>query len=443
MSSHYYTHPKEHLQHIIEKGHDWEKTKTDLKYVRNIIYEKLSFTYGEYCYYCKMPLDLGSNPGDIEHIVHKGNDNYKEFSYHPLNLTLTCKKCNTAKGIKESFEINKQNINYIYDNYPKNSSDYKIVHTHFDNYDDHLDLENYIFIHPKENSPKGIYTINICNLYRLDLALGRVKNYRNTYGMGGPAKALVMHGRRSEDEILKELRKVFKDDKVIDKFQALMSIGSNTNCLQIVNELAKIGEDNLINLKKFYPLLRSFMDNFNFINQYYELIKYIKETTTLNDILIELLGAEHLKASKDKLIPNSNGIEKITELINSGSLKIRTPIKVKLEELLTGLEQTKVEFIFMILNNKILLLELIATVSAILTNQQIKYLLPGIVGFDFRFIKKDINKFDDQINKNPQLNIISNLEWYIKYILTEIDKERDMFFKKKNKIKTIMEYLEF
>lgn len=440
MTRHYYTHPNDDLQKIIEKKHDWEQTRTELKYIRNSIYQKLSDLYGNKCYYCKMRLDSGSNPGDIEHIIYKGNENYKEFSYHPLNLTLTCKRCNTAKGVKDCLDFNKQNIKYEYNDYPQNSNDFTIVHTHLDNYEEHLELEENIFIVPKNSSQKGIKTIEICNLYRLDLALGRVKEIRNTWGMGGPAKELVMQGRRSNDEIKQALLKWYTEDET-DKFQALMNIGGNSNSLQIVNELAKIEDVTLIAIDENYSFFQYFMEQFDIIDQYYNLTKYINDTTTLYIELKNLILEEHLlNTTSSKIILNSNGLQKLNEWVYEEELDIRKTVNEKLKEYLRNLDALDIDFINRILDEKLLFLKLINVVSKILTNDAIKYLFPGLVNFDFRFINQDINKFSNKFDGNPQLKLLYLLEWYYQQILTSID--REIFFKNKRRIRIIINYLE-
>ncbi|KAA0784665.1 HNH endonuclease [Bacillus sp. BPN334] len=440
MVKYYYTHPNDDLQKIFEKSHDWEKTKTELKYVRSIIYQKLSELYGEYCYYCKMPLDAGSNPGDIEHIVYKGEGNYKEFSYHPLNLTLTCKRCNTAKGTKESLISNKQNIKYKYEDYPQNPSDYTIVHTHFDEYFEHLEINDHIFIEPKNNSQKGIKTIEICNLYRLDLALGRVKRMRNNYGMGGPAKELIMNGRRSNEEIKKELRKFFNEDTT-EKFQALMNIGNNLINLQVVNALAKIEDVIIISIEENYLFFEQFMKCFNNINQYYELMRYINETSTLSKALNQVIAEEHvLQKGSSKIFLNSNGLGRLSELVCDRDLEVRNTVNEKVKKYLRDLELLDINLIIKIVNEKVNFLKIVNVISEILKSEQIKYLLPGLHNFDFRFIKQEINRFNDKLDQNPQLKLLSLLEWYYKNILTGIDRVK--FFKNKAKIEFIINYLE-
>ncbi|MEQ8678141.1 MAG: hypothetical protein RID25_00220 [Cyclobacteriaceae bacterium] len=59
-------------------------------------------------------------------------------------------------------------------NYPSDGQDFRIIHPHLDIYSNHID-SNDIFFKPKANSHKGLETIRICQLNRLDLLMKRAK----------------------------------------------------------------------------------------------------------------------------------------------------------------------------------------------------------------------------------------------------------------------------
>lgn len=52
---------------------------------------------GEYCSYCERPLGVADL--EVEHILYK--DNYSLFALDWANFLLSCKNCNTTKGIKD------------------------------------------------------------------------------------------------------------------------------------------------------------------------------------------------------------------------------------------------------------------------------------------------------------------------------------------------------
>jgi disulfide oxidoreductase YuzD len=73
------------------------------------------------------------------------------------NLAASCPDCNTAKGAKETLKTPNRKT------YPKGSSDFRIVHPHFDNFADHIYRVGHIYV-PK--SKKGNHTIVVCDLLR-------------------------------------------------------------------------------------------------------------------------------------------------------------------------------------------------------------------------------------------------------------------------------------
>jgi len=108
------------------------------------------------CAYCSQ-LNQTENHAvwDAEHIISQ-NMNPK-FMFEPRNLAVSCKDCNITKGEKEP----RKNKNRI--TFPVKSSDYIIVHPHFDDYDDYIGWA-YPVCFPK--GPKGQKTIEMCGLLR-------------------------------------------------------------------------------------------------------------------------------------------------------------------------------------------------------------------------------------------------------------------------------------
>ncbi|MFL9844598.1 HNH endonuclease [Flavobacterium rhizosphaerae] len=103
---------------------------------------------------------------DIEHILPKGK--FKDLTYEPLNLNISCKRCN--------MQYKNENTDFIIDetamgtDYFK-SNHYKIIHPNLDTYLKHLNLNVYQYGKNKytkyrviENSSKGHFTYNYFNL---------------------------------------------------------------------------------------------------------------------------------------------------------------------------------------------------------------------------------------------------------------------------------------
>ncbi|WP_400263122.1 HNH endonuclease [Sphingobacterium sp. SG20118] len=151
---------------IHSKTHDdWTKTTFDA--IKSNIISHLRLQQSNLCCYCKYPLGFDIKQVDIEHIVPKSQ--YPKFSFHCKNLALSCPACNTKKSTKSV-------LNKAITNYPRNGSNFKIVHAHFDDYSTHIDIfDNCVFI---AKTTKGSETITCCELFRLSTVEQRVKAFK-------------------------------------------------------------------------------------------------------------------------------------------------------------------------------------------------------------------------------------------------------------------------
>jgi uncharacterized protein (TIGR02646 family) len=108
------------------------------------------------CAYCKQPVYTGNNAvWDAEHIISKRLN--PEFMFEPQNLAISCKDCNLAKGEQEVRKTKKLS-------FPRTSAEYRIVHPHYDNYDDHIRWMGPVCV--AISAEKGSSTISMCNLTR-------------------------------------------------------------------------------------------------------------------------------------------------------------------------------------------------------------------------------------------------------------------------------------
>jgi hypothetical protein len=123
------------------------------------------------CPYCKNPISIQSaRNSDVEHIAPKSK--YRDFIFEPKNLCVICADCNEIKRERETIgEIIDTVVNG--DNrrqYPRTANAFKIVHPHFDNYEEHiLILNNKYYL---DKSLKGNFTIFACRLNRHLYAFG-------------------------------------------------------------------------------------------------------------------------------------------------------------------------------------------------------------------------------------------------------------------------------
>jgi len=110
------------------------------------------------CPYCKLQLNSfhGRN-WDIEHIIPRSHG--PNFMFEPLNLCMSCVGCNSEKSNKVVTD-SKAKVTY-----PIKPSQYRIIHPHFDNYEEHLlVIEAGLFYYPLK--PKGRKTVEVCGLTR-------------------------------------------------------------------------------------------------------------------------------------------------------------------------------------------------------------------------------------------------------------------------------------
>lgn len=111
---------------------------------------------GEHCCYCARHLAAAFHRSwDLDHIVDRAK--YPWFLFTPENLAASCPECNQAKTDKEVLK------NPGRKTYPNNTDAFRIVHPHFDSYDDHIYRDGFVYV-PKTD--KGKFTIVLCDLLR-------------------------------------------------------------------------------------------------------------------------------------------------------------------------------------------------------------------------------------------------------------------------------------
>lgn len=139
----------------------------DLQSVRREIREFYREAQRLVCAYCLGPVSDRSAAGaPIEHIVAKSQ--HLGFMFEPKNLCVVCQDCNEYKSSRETLADPVLVSHRV--NYPSNPALFRIVHPHYDTYDDHVIKCNRLYV---ECSDKGGYTIYICNLNRFFRRFGR------------------------------------------------------------------------------------------------------------------------------------------------------------------------------------------------------------------------------------------------------------------------------
>lgn len=116
------------------------------------------------CAYCRSPVSLRSASNcHVEHIVPKSK--YLSFIFEAKNLCVACADCNEIKREQETLGEEPDPLlnGDTRVRYPRSSNAFKIVHPHFDIYDEHIKIFNGYFV---DSSPKGHFTIGACKLNR-------------------------------------------------------------------------------------------------------------------------------------------------------------------------------------------------------------------------------------------------------------------------------------
>ncbi|PIB30427.1 hypothetical protein BFP78_13305 [Gaetbulibacter sp. 5U11] len=126
-----------------------------------------------FCSYCKQNVSLiSASNGHIEHIVPKSI--HLEFIFTPKNLCVICADCNQIKREQETLGNIPDTLKKVSTAkkklYPRSSGAFKIVHPHFDNYDEHILIVKGLYV---DKSTKGHFTIGVCKLNRKLHVFGR------------------------------------------------------------------------------------------------------------------------------------------------------------------------------------------------------------------------------------------------------------------------------
>lgn len=116
------------------------------------------------CAYCKGALSLQSAANcHVEHIAPKSK--YLDFMFEPKNLCVVCADCNEIKREQEvhNEEPDPVNNGARRRRYPRAASAFKIVHPHYDNFYDHIEIFGRYY---GDKTDKGHFTIGACKLNR-------------------------------------------------------------------------------------------------------------------------------------------------------------------------------------------------------------------------------------------------------------------------------------
>lgn len=192
--------------HFNNRSKDWDKK--ELKPVKKRIVKYLKGEQEKRCCYCKIKFRRRKQNIDIEHIVPKKR--HPKFTFHPMNLALSCKACNSSKNQKKPFSdetITDSSLSRL----PYTKGAYKIVHPHYDEYDENIQILDGILIHSV--SEKGDETVRQCCLHEAELAIDKAYDIVNDeHDVKGLFMRLVKElpndGFDEEDDIFDRLEEI-------------------------------------------------------------------------------------------------------------------------------------------------------------------------------------------------------------------------------------------
>lgn len=148
----------------LENAKDWKKK--EYKPFKDRVRSHYENQQNNTCCYCRLEINKGTDYSHIEHIIDKNNR--PDFIIEPKNLVNACLRCNLEKKTQPVM-ITCPPVNQ----YPQNGIDFNIVHGHYDDYFDHIEIIGDSIY--KAITPKGQSTIDICGLTREGLAEQREK----------------------------------------------------------------------------------------------------------------------------------------------------------------------------------------------------------------------------------------------------------------------------
>jgi len=111
------------------------------------------------CSYCGLKLG-GTSNGEIEHIAPKRQSKNPEFTFTLKNLTLACHLCNFSEKKGQNETISNKTKTY-------KKCDFLLVHPYFDDPNTHYEWTDNVvelLIQVRDNSPKGLFSINMFGL---------------------------------------------------------------------------------------------------------------------------------------------------------------------------------------------------------------------------------------------------------------------------------------
>ena len=158
-------------------GREWKHD--DNQTAKNKLRDELMKLQCARCVYCRREIKDELGHLEIEHVLPKGaqglaancllnetefrrcTSGYLAFQYLPVNLFLSCKRCNNKKGLHDCLADRSAGTHAAY---PLGPDDLIWVHPYRHRYSDHITIARGFFFRAVDDSPRGLAVINECKL---------------------------------------------------------------------------------------------------------------------------------------------------------------------------------------------------------------------------------------------------------------------------------------
>lgn len=152
----------------INDAEEWKKERyRDLKKKIKTKYLK---DQTDRCAFCRAYVEADGFYEPLEHIVAKTIK--PKWIFNPKNLVVACDPCNNLKHTEKTLSDNYDGG----DDYPESAEFYSVFHPHFDEWNDHLEIEDDMFIRAKDDN--GENTINAYKLTRYQVPINYAREQR-------------------------------------------------------------------------------------------------------------------------------------------------------------------------------------------------------------------------------------------------------------------------
>jgi 5-methylcytosine-specific restriction endonuclease McrA len=160
------------------------------------------------CAICRFKIQADGDYEDIDHVISRSDRKKWMFSFN--NLVCTCHPCNRRKNADSTLNNSYKRRR----NFPDTFDAFLIFNPHYDEWSNHLKIEDDIFIVAKPGS-KGYETIQAYKLYRYQVSINLALEQDDPNFSDNAVKVfnklyLTIIGSKEEKE-LKKLRKRFLD----------------------------------------------------------------------------------------------------------------------------------------------------------------------------------------------------------------------------------------